>query len=334
MTDTMNKIKNNLKPSFHHPYLWVSVQKHLSFRGLYDTGADISCMSEKVFWQLSLNSRLKKLNSDQQPKFKSAGGQPLPVRGQYEFDLKVGNKTLTHQFYVIPDLNEPLILGIDFIQKYQLWYCPKNHSFAWEGQPNWGQGHLKVCNTTIILPLSVAYLKATIRTKGGTLPREGKFCIATVASSQHPLFTGGPYLVQPNTQGQITIAVKNCFPVNLELQQNKFIGSIENIQDCEAREVNPAYLQAVAQQHEAVRPRETLSVKKKQFIVENIKLQVPDQHQQQYMKLLLQNHEAVSQDKFNLGRTNTLMHEIALKTEEPIYFKQFKIPDAHRKEVE
>jgi hypothetical protein len=28
------------------------------------------------------------------------------------------------------------------------------------------------------------------------------------------------------------------------------------------------------------------------------------------------------------------MHEIALKTQEPIYVKQFKIPDAHRKEVE
>jgi hypothetical protein len=28
------------------------------------------------------------------------------------------------------------------------------------------------------------------------------------------------------------------------------------------------------------------------------------------------------------------MHEIALKTEEPIYIKQLRIPDAHQKEVE
>jgi hypothetical protein len=27
------------------------------------------------------------------------------------------------------------------------------------------------------------------------------------------------------------------------------------------------------------------------------------------------------------------MHEIALKTEEPIYVRQFKIPDAHRQEA-
>jgi hypothetical protein len=61
---------------------------------------------------------------------------------------------------------------------------------------------------------------------------------------------------------------------------------------------------------------------------------VPKQYKQQYLKLLLQNHEAISQDKFDLGRTNTLMHEIAPKTTEPIYIKQFKILDAHRKEVE
>jgi len=68
--------------------------------------------------------------------------------------------------------------------------------------------------------------------------------------------------------------------------------------------------------------------------VESVYLNVPEEYQQQYLKLLLQNHEGVSQDKFYLGRTDTLMHEIALKTEEPIYVMQFKIPDAHRKEVE
>ncbi len=41
----------------------------------------------------------------------------------------------------------------------------------------------------------------------------------------------------------------------------------------------------------------------------------------------------VRQDKFDLGCTATLTHEIALKTAKPIYIKQFKIPDAHHKEV-
>ena len=140
--------------------------------------------------------------------------------------------------------------------------------------------------------------------------------------------------MQPDNQGQVTVAVKNCSPLDLDLHRNDFIGSVENVQDCETREINPAYLQAIAQQREASRPRAVLSAKKKQFIVDNAKLLVPEQFQKQYLNVLLKNHEAISQDKFDLGRTDTLMHEIALKTTEPVYVKQFKIPDAHRKEVE
>ncbi len=42
----------------------------------------------------------------------------------------------------------------------------------------------------------------------------------------------------------------------------------------------------------------------------------------------------MSENKFNLGRTDKLMHEIALKTDQLIYTKQFKIPDVHCQEVE
>jgi hypothetical protein len=140
--------------------------------------------------------------------------------------------------------------------------------------------------------------------------------------------------VQPNSQGQVTVAVKNCSPVDLELQRNDFIGSVENVKECETREINPAYLNAIAKQRDNARPRQTFSAKKRQFIEQNVKLNVPEQFRQKYLNFLLKNHEAISQDKFDLGRTDTLMHEILLKTQEPIYIKQFKIPDAHCKEVE
>ncbi len=77
---------------------------------------------------------------------------------QYNFAFTLNGKQIEHPCYVIPDLNEPLILGIDFIQHHQLWYCPKSKSFAWESQPNWGQGHLKICTATVVPPLSVAYI--------------------------------------------------------------------------------------------------------------------------------------------------------------------------------
>jgi hypothetical protein len=105
---------------------------------------------------------------------------------------------------------------------------------------------LKVCNATGVPLLSVAYLKATICTKGGSLPGEGNLCIANIAT----LITGGPYFVQPDSQGQVTVAVKNCSPVDLELQRNDFIGSVENVEECETREITPAYLKTIAKQRD------------------------------------------------------------------------------------
>jgi hypothetical protein len=83
MTDAVNEIKNTLKPSFRCPYLLnIRAQNWTSVRGLYATGADISCMREKVLRQLPPHHRPTKLEGDPTPKFKSAGGQPLPVRGR------------------------------------------------------------------------------------------------------------------------------------------------------------------------------------------------------------------------------------------------------------
>ncbi len=81
-------------------------------------------------------------------------------------------------------------------------------------------------------------------------------------------------------------------------------------------------------------PTQKLSTEKRQFIQDNVKLQVPEQFKEQYLKVILKNHESVSQNKFDLGHTDILMLKILLKMLEPIYVKQFKIPDDHRKEVE
>ena len=99
----------------------------------------------------------------------------------------------------------------------------------------------------------MAFIRATVRTEGGALP-EGNLCITNVASRAQPLVAGGPYLVQSHNRGQITIAVKKCSPFDLNPERNDFIRCVENLQDCETLEINPAYLQAVAQQCKAKQP--------------------------------------------------------------------------------
>ena len=52
--------------------------------------------------------------------------------------------------------------------------------------------------------------------------------------------------------------------------------------------------------------------------------------QKQYLDLVLKNHDVFSDDKFDLGRMNVMSHEIRLKDREPVYVKQFRIPETHR----
>ena len=50
---------------------------------------------------------------------------------------------------------------------------------------------------------------------------------------------------------------------------------------------------------------------------------------QKYLEVNLKNHDVVSLNKFDIRQTDTLLHVIALKMQEPVYIKKFKITDAH-----
>jgi hypothetical protein len=77
----------------------------------------------------------------------------------------------------------------------------------------------------------------------------------------------------------------------------------------------------------------TLGEAKKALILENINVKDPDECKDRSAELILKNHDVISQNKHYLGRFKTILHNICLKSNEPIYSKQFKIHEAHQQEV-
>ncbi len=118
----------------------IKVQNSVSVRGLYDTGADISCLSLKVFRQIPPEPWRKKIEQSLLPKFKSAGGETLPVHGKYKLKAHVGTKEIQHEFYVISELNEPLILGIDFIRSNNFGTVQRIDCLPGKGNPTGAPG--------------------------------------------------------------------------------------------------------------------------------------------------------------------------------------------------
>ena len=74
--------------------------------------------------------------------------------------------------------------------------------------------------------------------------------------------------------------------------------------------------------------------RKEEVYFENVNLTVPDEFKSDYLAVILENHECIGWHKFDLGWTETLLQKILLKSEEPVYVKQFHMPDDHHEEVE
>ena len=73
---------------------------------LYDTGADITCISEEEFRRIPIRSRPNRNPTLAGQSFRGAGGGHLEVRGIYNMPLKILNQDLTHPVHVICNLRE------------------------------------------------------------------------------------------------------------------------------------------------------------------------------------------------------------------------------------
>ena len=77
---------------------------------------------------------------------------------------------------------------------------------------------------------------------------------------------------------------------------------------------------------------------KKKYILDNAKLNVPEEFRQTHTDLLLKDHKVVSSSKYDLGKCTPSKHNIKLKSVDLIYIKQFRIleaqPDAVKKHNE
>jgi hypothetical protein len=126
---------------------------------LYDTGADICCMSEQMFKRIKAKTSITSEGPKKQ--FKAAGGQKLQVLGKYSVPMTIGKKEIRHPFFVIKDLSEEAIIGIDLSRNMDSTTIPSKRSFKWKHDPyqSWETGTLKVQSTQVIPPITVMHIK-------------------------------------------------------------------------------------------------------------------------------------------------------------------------------
>ena len=85
---------------------------------LYDSGAQISLMSKKVFRNINLKDRPRKIPFNLG--CSGVSGNKLKLMGCYEFKFNILGKQVTHPFFVADIPGQKGVIGIDIIKKHKL----------------------------------------------------------------------------------------------------------------------------------------------------------------------------------------------------------------------
>jgi len=156
--------------------------------------------------------------------FTSAGGQKLEYRGTCPLPIKIEDKEMTHEVHVITNLNEKVILGIDFISRNGLTYATDTREFGWLHipQPKWKRGFISVIQQTVLPPLTASFVSVNISDEQHIRLPSAEVCISTICSPSHPLLMGGPDLVQTDLH-PTRIKLINSSPFEIELRRDEQI---------------------------------------------------------------------------------------------------------------
>ena len=159
--------------------------------------------------------------------------------------------------------------------------------------------------------------------------------IATI-STPHSLITGPPGLIKFDKEGIAYAVVQNCSPYAIWIDRNDPMGYAEfHTEEQQSEKLDKKFLAHLLKDVtiNSIQQEKTklwTEDAKKEHILEHANINVPTQYQAKYQNLLLKHFSIVSINKSDLGRVKNFFHKIHLKDNEPVYRKQFKIPDAHR----
>jgi hypothetical protein len=140
---------------------------------------------------------------------------------------------------------------------------------------------------------------------------------------------GMPAIVSIDKNNNCKIVLDNCAPYDVTISRNDIL----SIMDAEPDEPIPkedSTISAILQDIDNKLPKVPKKKLTKDEIAAKAHLNVPPEFKQKYIDILHKHQQAISVNKYDLGLATNFKHNIHLKDNDPLYQKQFKIPEAHQ----
>jgi len=266
-----------------------------------DTGSAVTCMNFNAF-----ETVLRKKKDEKQKEFKT--------------DIFIKKRKCSHTVQISNELSEN-ILGIDFLQKFWLHLDPKTQQITLLPTPS------KALFTTEDLCDSFSTGKDISKID------DKLNYIVDIGAPKQPLISGPSTWVSFDNRKQCTLQIQNCAPHEVSLKAGDILGILDTEKDTPIPFSDESLATICEQIHQRL-PKVKKRTWTRKEIEDRCRLGAPDPYRSQYIDILFKHQAAISMDKYDLGLAKDFTHQIHLKDDQPIFRKQFNLPEAHTQFIE
>jgi hypothetical protein len=184
INSTINKLSSSIKKS-KKPMVSLTINGH-KIKALYDTGADLCCMTAAKFRQLfPVGQRPKKLNVISTVTVASV--DKLETLGVYPIPFEIRKKKFVYNVHVLNKLCDDFILGLDFFHQVGLAYEPENHELFWTDKDGakCKTAELQCPDKLTLEPTSNRVVTLNVVTRRGYRIADVCEAVAIIASKDH-----------------------------------------------------------------------------------------------------------------------------------------------------
>jgi Reverse transcriptase (RNA-dependent DNA polymerase)/RNase H-like domain found in reverse transcriptase len=140
-------------------------------------------------------------------------------------------------------------------------------------------------------------------------------------------------LVSFDHRNQCTLQIQNCAPHEVNVCTGDILGILSSEEE-EPIPFNDDSLATICEQIYQRLPKVKKKAWTRKEIEERCHLGAPEPYRSWYIDILVKHQAAISLDKYDLGLAKNFTHRIHLKDDQPIFRKQFNIPEAHTQFIE
>ena len=254
-------------------------------------------------------------------------------------EIEVLGRTITRPVLIVNGLEHTqLVIGYDTIKEEGMVIDGKKDSVAWSDIPreeNWAVAALCAIRSTEIEPKTVA--KIVVQPKMGAKTLRGGVLGVCASAHGSPLLLWDS-LVSTDDQGRVTLAVANHQIHAVKIKPGTCVGFMHNetFEEAETKERTDEFIHSFFGDFgkEPPEPKtgevERLREPEREYLLSKMHIKAPGRWRQQYIDLLLRYHDTLSKSKFDLGWSDVVRHKIRMKSEEPIFVRQFRVPMHHQ----